>query len=65
MKLLTSAALLLLLFLSGCSSVELCYEHPTYGKICVLVDGKQFKRSDLTNAQQKEVDEWLKSQPPK
>lgn len=57
--------LLLLLFVMGCRNgpqVEICYEHPTYGSVCVKLGGHELKRTDLTPEQQKEVEIWLLQQ---
>jgi len=46
----------------GCESmapVEVCYEHPTYGKVCVAVGGKRYYDPKLTPEQRSEVDKWI------
>ena len=47
---------------TGCKAVqvEVCYVHPTWGKVCVGIDGKVFLRADLTDDARREVLEWLK-----
>ena len=50
---------------SSCSNlppVEFCYVHPKYGQVCVKVGGKVYTDPKLTDAQRKEVEEWLKTQ---
>jgi hypothetical protein len=34
--------------LLGCSQYTLCYEHPTYGKLCVTIDGTKFVKKSMT-----------------
>lgn len=50
------------LVIPACASVEVCYSHPKYGEVCVMLGGKEFKRSDLTAEQAVEVDLWLKTE---
>jgi hypothetical protein len=68
MKKMIMAAILTVVIVSGCRNapdLEICYTHPVYGTVCVKIGGKQHKidRTDLTDAQKKEVEEWLKNQP--
>ena len=47
----------------GCESlppVEVCYTHPTYGAVCVQINGKKHFREDLTPEQRAEVEKWVK-----
>lgn len=56
-------AILVLAFgLAGCGSLpelEVCYEHPTYGKVCVAVGGKRYYDPKLTPEQRAEVEKWI------
>ena len=50
------------LVLAGCESlppVEFCYIHPTYGQVCVSVNGKKHYREDLTPAQRAEAEKFV------
>lgn len=49
----------------GDTPVEICVMHPTYGAVCVKVNGKSYDidRNDLTPEQIKEVKAWLATQP--
>lgn len=60
--------LALVLALGGCKlfrggGVEVCYEHPKYGAVCVKVNGKEYKleRPDLTAAQKAEIEADFKA----
>lgn len=38
-------------FMTGCAQYTLCYEHPSYGKLCVSIDGKDFVKKDMSDAE--------------
>lgn len=54
--------------LVGCEAVaslppvEVCYVHPKYGEVCVVVGGGRFFKATLTPAQKEEVEAWLETQ---
>lgn len=65
------AAVALALALGGCklfqgTGVELCYEHPKYGAVCIKINGKEYKldRPDLTPAQKAEIEADYKAAHP-
>jgi hypothetical protein len=54
--------LALVLGVGGCESmppVEVCYDHPQYGQVCVQIGGKRYYDPKLTPEQRQEVDRWI------
>ncbi len=62
MEVIRALALVLALLLAGCETlppVELCYTHPVYGNVCVVINGKKHYRDGLTPEQRAEIDKWI------
>lgn len=58
----TLALALLAFGVAGCGTlppVEVCYEHPVYGKVCVAVGGRKYYDPKLTPEQRAEVEKWI------
>lgn len=61
-------AVLVAFTLAGCASLfretgmEICYEHPKYGRVCVKVGGKVYVDKQLTEVERAEVLEWVDRQ---
>ncbi len=53
----------LLFGLVGCAGAEIdvCYEHPVYGQVCVGYNGHVFLKATLDDAARAAVIDWLKS----
>ncbi len=59
-------SVLLLLVLVGCAElydvlppVEACYNHPKYGQVCFVINGKKHYAEALTPQQRAEVERWI------
>lgn len=52
------------LALGGCQGtpVEFCYDHPEYGRVCVVVGGKKYYEPSLTPEQRKEAEKFVEAE---
>jgi len=60
---LIAATLLVVIALSGCGGlprVEVCYEHPTYGRVCVVLGEKYYEKS-LSPVEKAEFENQIKN----
>ena len=66
LAIIVGALLVSFLFFQGCKGipVEICYDHPKYGKVCVKLGGETYYRDGLTPEQRKEIDGWIKAGAP-